>query len=98
MATRKSRPLKINTILEDVLEKAGLSGALEEKKIREAWPMLVGKRVAEIAVIEELRNDRLVLKIENSTWKMELNYQKEAIVEKVNAFMGWNLVKSVILR
>ncbi|MBF0433673.1 MAG: DUF721 domain-containing protein, partial [Fibrobacteria bacterium] len=90
-------PLKISSVLNAVLERVGSLQAIEEKKLRDNWDTLVGSRISEIAVIDSLREHKLYLKVENSVWKMELRFQLPEIIQRINAFAGWKLIKEIIL-
>ncbi len=37
----------------------------------------------------------LFLKVENSVWKSELNFQKNLLIEKVNKYLGDTVIKSI---
>ena len=94
---QKKTPSPISTVLSSVLNKMGLTQALEEKKIRDHWKELVGQRIAEIAGIDSLRENRLYVKVDNPVWKMELKFQKGEIAKKVNRLIGEGTVKEVVL-
>ncbi len=93
---RNRGPFQISTVLSGVLEQIGLSQILEEKKIREHWPGIVGQRIAEIAEVDSLKESRLYLKVVNPVWRMELNFQKDEIARRVNKLLEGESVKEVV--
>ncbi len=89
-------PSQISTVLSGVLEQLGLSRILEEKKVREHWPGIVGSRIAEIAEVDSLKEGRLYLRVVNPVWRMELNFQKDEIAIRVNKLLEGESVKEVV--
>jgi predicted nucleic acid-binding Zn ribbon protein len=77
----------ISGVLSDVLSKSGFTAAIEEKNLQLHWERIVGKAVAEVAAVQSIENQVLRLKVKNATWRMELNFQKQGILEKTNTFL-----------
>lgn len=43
----------------------------------------------------KVSNNLLYLRVENSVWKSELNFQKAAIVKKINKYFKKEIIKSI---
>lgn len=71
-----------------IREKIKSQNALE--KFYEVFPDL--KKIAEPVKVEK---QTLFLRVENSTWRSELNLQRKAIIEKLNNHLKENTVKSI---
>ncbi len=57
-----------------------------------------GKIFPELALIAKavkLEKKNLFLKVENSVWKSELNFQKTILIEKINKYFGNEVIKSI---
>ena len=93
---RKGTPTPISALLGTVLDEVGLTRVLDEKKIKDSWEEIVGKRITEIAEIDSLTKDKLYIKVSNPVWKMELNFQKGEIAKRVNEKLEWKAVKEVV--
>lgn len=48
-----------------------------------------------IAKAVKLEKQILFLKVENSVWKSELNFQKTILIEKVNKYFNETVIKSI---
>lgn len=48
-----------------------------------------------IAKAVKLEKKNLFLKVENSVWKSELNFQKTILIEKINKYFGNEVIKSI---
>lgn len=94
---RKGPMVGLNQALSGVLSDAGLGHLLHEEKLRRNWEGLLGSRAAAIASLEGLKGWVLRVRVENSTWRNELSYQRETIRKKANEILGADLVRDVIL-
>jgi len=95
MIPRKNAPEQISSLVENFLNHAELSKWVVEKDIKQAWPKIVGQRISEIAEIVEVLPPLLTIRVENSTWKMELSFKKQTIVEKVNEIIKGEKIKEL---
>lgn len=94
---RKGPMIGLNQALSGVLSEAGLGHLLHEEKLRRNWETLLGSRAADIASLEGLKGWVLRVRVESSTWRNELSYQRETIRKKANEILGADLVRDVIL-
>jgi predicted nucleic acid-binding Zn ribbon protein len=81
---RSDRTLSIEDVLPDVLEEAGVLRQFERLGVLEAWPEIVGERVADVTRAKSVEDTSLVVEVRSSAWLMELNMMKGEILERVN--------------
>ncbi len=81
---RTARPVSIEEVLPEVLEDAGVLRQFERLGVLEAWPEIVGERVAEVTHARGVEDTALVVEVRSSAWLMELNMMKGDILERVN--------------
>lgn len=91
------RLVGVSQVLEGMLDRAGLGHLFYEEKLRTNWAALMGPKASGIAVLESLKGWTLKVKVESSTWRMELHYQRDAIRKRANEILGADLVKDVML-
>jgi predicted nucleic acid-binding Zn ribbon protein len=81
---RSDRILSIDEVLPEVLEEAGVLRQFERLEVLEAWPEIVGERVAQVTHARGIEDASLVVEVRSSAWLMELNMMKGEILERVN--------------
>lgn len=79
------RPVRVDALLAQVLEKHGVRKTVERIGILDLWPEIVGERVAEVTRVKGLDRDALFVEVRSSAWLMELTMLKNQVLEKVNA-------------
>ncbi|MGB1051292.1 MAG: DUF721 domain-containing protein [Chitinophagales bacterium] len=82
----------------DYAQKPELDGKLKETRIRQAWASIAGEYIAKYTTYLRLRDDSLLVEIKDSTLRHELFLHKEEVLEKVNAFLGEQLVRQIQIR
>ena len=81
---RPSSPRPIGDVLPAVLEEAGVLRQFERLGVLEAWPDLVGERVAAVTRARSVADTTLIVEVRSSAWLMELNMMKGEILRRVN--------------
>ena len=51
--------------------------------IENSWEKIVGEKISKVTKIIKLENHTLFIKCKNPTWKQELQYQKQTILQKI---------------
>lgn len=71
---------------------------LDETHIRKLWAEKMGTTINQFTKDLRLRNGKLFLGIESAALKQELSYEKDKIKEMMNAELGKDAVRDVIIR
>lgn len=94
-----SGPLvSFGTILSSVAKQLGLETRLVEVRIQQQWPGLVGEPISSHTWPVQIRFHKLYLLVENSVWLQQLTFLKPALLAKLNAEAGSELLTDIVLR
>jgi predicted nucleic acid-binding Zn ribbon protein len=86
MAKRVAKPTRVSELLARYLKKAGLSARIAQAGVVEAWPELVGARIAANARAVSVRNDGVLLvQVRSAPWAQELQLMTPQIIARINA-------------
>jgi len=94
---RASNEKQLGEVVEKLLKAYGLEEKMKELDLVEAWPDLMGKAVAHRTKRIEIKNKKLLLSIDSSVMREELHHGKQVIIERVNQFMGKEVIHDVWL-
>jgi len=67
----------------------------DESLLRAAWPIAVGKRIADRSVVANLVGSRLVIQVEDSVWQSQLYAMREQILHRIEQTLGRRLAESL---
>jgi hypothetical protein len=79
-----------------VLGKLGIAG--EEKLAQAAWPLAVGRRLAQRTAPLQLVGTRLVIRVEDAVWQSQLFTLREQILTRLEQVLGRRLVNALEFR
>lgn len=91
----KSKPKFIGDTLQLLLQQIGIEHKINQYKVLDLWPELVGKKIADIANAERIRDKVLYVKVKSMTWRTELLFQKPHILKKIESKFGKNIVTDI---
>ncbi len=77
---------------------AGIDLKLKEYNIRKIWVEAVGTGIAKRTAPLMLIDSTLHCAVSSSPWITELNFQKEAIIKKINSALGETAVTKIIFK
>ncbi|MDT9546573.1 MAG: DUF721 domain-containing protein [Chlorobium sp.] len=100
--SRTRSPKKFSSIAGDMYRTLGLHEAFAQFNALDIWNTVVGEAVAAVTTIERFSEGTIVVRVRSSTWRMELNYRKSSILEKLNRALECPpekpLVRDIIFR
>ena len=74
----------------------GLDSKMQELQILNVWSECVGEAIAKYSSPQEIRKNKLFVKVENAAWRYELSLNKAGIIEKLNIKLKKKLIKDII--
>jgi hypothetical protein len=83
----KRRANKVSCLedeISNIIDAFGINDKLNEIKIIEVWKECVGESISRFAVPIGIKNNKLMVNVENSVWRFELKNHKEEIIKKIN--------------
>jgi predicted nucleic acid-binding Zn ribbon protein len=90
------RPVRVDVILDQLLEQHGVREQVQRMSVLEAWPHLVGERVAAVTHAQKVDDSRLIVEVRTSAWLMELNMMKGDFLACVNAHMPDTPMRKIV--
>ena len=81
----------INIAIKKAIQKAGI----KQQEAVFIWPKVVGKKINEVTEAEGVKKGVLTIKTNSSTWRQELQMQKNEIISKINKKIGKQTIKEI---
>ncbi|AGB40043.1 putative RNA-binding protein containing Zn ribbon [Halobacteroides halobius DSM 5150] len=85
----------IKKLLDDTLNKLGLSRRLKEEKVLNLWSQLIGDKIGAHTQAKYINCGVLFVTVDNSTWAHQLLFMKKNLIQKINQKMGQQIVKEI---
>jgi hypothetical protein len=90
--------VSIGEALQLFLKKSRLKAGIQALQIDEVWEKIMGKTVAKYTDKLQIIGSTLFVTTTIAPLKNELLYQKEKIIEMVNAELGEIVIKEVVIK
>ncbi len=88
MTGKKPGPVRLDTVLGEVLGRHGLQDQVRRMGVLELWPDIVGAAIAKVTEARGVQEATLFVEVRTSAWLMELNLMKAELLERVNERMS----------
>lgn len=85
----------ISSILQAFLRSNGLETPLNQHRLVEAWPQVMGPTIARYTGKRFIQNQTLFVQVLSGPLKQDLQMSSKAIVEKLNRFVGAQVIAHV---
>lgn len=83
-----------NLILKNLREQ-GLETPLLQKRLIDAWPIVMGEAIANYTQNLTIRNQTLYVHLTSPALRADLSMQKKVIVEKLNNSVGTQVIADI---
>lgn len=83
-AGKASRPERVGTVVDALLDRMGIRGRVERAATAASWPESVGPHIARVTRATRVRGRTLFVEVENASWLTELNMMKRSLLEGLN--------------
>ena len=87
----------IGKILQNVILDLGIEQPIKSYQALNRWPEVVGKRIADVTEPEKIKNGKIFIKVKTDSWRNEMVFHKKDILKNLNACLGSNVVKDIVL-
>ncbi len=74
----------IGGTLKKLIKKEGLENEINQQKAIDLWGEVVGQKIRENTEPVEVQFGVMIIKVKNSVWKQELQFQKEDMIKSLN--------------
>ena len=85
----------VGAALEELLHGLGLDKKLHEYDAVVFWEHVVGKQIARMSTATKISNGTLIVRVKTSVWRNELTLRKKEIVQRLNEYLGSEIVSDI---
>ncbi len=90
--SRKANEQPLSEVVKDLLKAYGMEEQMNEMEIMKGWDFVMGKFVAKHTTDMWFKNKVLYIKLDSSVIKNELQLAKTQVIEKMNDYVGKNII------
>ncbi len=95
---RKKNTEPLSEILNQVLKRNSMDRKLNEIRIIQAWPLVLGENIMQYTTNLYFSNEKLFVSLSSSVLRHELFLSKERIITSLNEFVGEEVVSEIIFQ
>ena len=70
---------------------------LEEQRIIQSWPQVVGPFIASHTIDLSIKNKVLFVRVDSDALRSELGYSKSLLIKNLNEVVGKEMVREIVL-
>jgi predicted nucleic acid-binding Zn ribbon protein len=85
---QRHQPEDAGALVAQVLQRAGVAGAVREQRLVTEWSRMVGERIAARAWPDGLERGVLYVRVVSSAWMHELAFLREPLIEAARQVTG----------
>ena len=98
MAKKLPNDSLIGDVLKAIISDNKLQPGIDQVSVQEAWKSLMGNGVNTYTRAVALKGSTLYVELTSAVLREELSYGKDKIIQMINAELGREVVKEVVLR
>ena len=95
---RRNRAEPIGDILRRVLRQQSLESPLNEQRLLDLWPKVLGPTMSKYTTNIYIRNQILYVHLSSAVLRQELMMGRELLLKKLNTEVGANVITNIIFR
>lgn len=93
---RGEKPERVHDVLDRVLRHRGFAGRLQQQRVVERWPELVGDHIAKVTRAEVVGpNSVLIVSVKTHAWMYELALLEREILATINRATPANPIEKI---
>ena len=85
----------IGSIIGDIVKKSNMSHGIKISNIFNHWEDIVGTEIYKKTKPKRITRGTLYVSVSTSIWANELSLMSDKLIEKINSFIGEEVVKSI---
>ena len=86
---------RLDTLIQQVLRQQGLETPLQQKRLIDAWPVVVGTTVECYTAECYIKNQTLHVKITNPALRQDLSMMRSQLVSRLNQSVGTFVISDI---
>ena len=95
---RKNNAESVGDILRRFLRQESLESPLNEQRLLDAWPKVIGPGMARYTKNLYIKDQILFVHLSSAVLRQELMMGRELLVKKLNQTVGANVITNIIFR
>ncbi len=88
----------IGNAVEKLLKKFQIEKPVKQRQALFIWDEIVGEAIARHTQAEDVKYDKLFIKVDSPVWRNELIFRREDILNMINRRLGNVKIKEIVLR
>lgn len=92
---RNANEAPLKEVIDKLLKAYRLDGKMKELDVLKAWPEMMGTAVANRTQELLIRDKVLIVRMDSSVMRDELQHGKQIIIHRVNEYAGFEIIKDV---
>ncbi|MDZ7372983.1 MAG: DUF721 domain-containing protein [candidate division KSB1 bacterium] len=85
----------LREFLQQLIRESGLEAPLEDQRVLDLWPQVVGEIVAGVTEADRVENGILYVRVRNATWRSELSLERDKILRLLRERTGCRNIREV---
>lgn len=99
MTNRYKKSTKtFQSIVEQLVKKLGIEEDYTLSLLIEEWETIIGTRVANVCKVVSLKDGKLLVETDSSTWRVELIMRAEEIKNIINKHFASDIVHTIVFK
>jgi len=98
MLRRNSNQQSLGEVIKDFLKQSGWQQKLDEVKVLTEWDKILGPSLAKYTEEVFIQNKILHIRLNSSALRQELSFRKTEIIDELNASVGKEVIKDIVLK
>jgi predicted nucleic acid-binding Zn ribbon protein len=87
----------LGDLIKEFYEQHRGSGYLDEIKLINSWPKVVGPFIASHTIDLSIKNQVLFVRVDSDALRNELNYSKSLLLKNLNEMVGREVITEIVL-
>ena len=87
----------LGELIKEFYEQRRGSGYLDEVKVINSWPQVVGPFIASHTIDLSIKNGVLFVRVDSDALRSELSYSTSLLLKNLNEMVGKEMVKEIVL-
>ena len=91
-------PQSLSSVIDALVSQLGIHSKIKQYDVLDVWESVVGAQIAQVASIDKIEHNVLVVKVTGAPWRTELTFRKKEILEKIHSVMASDSIKDIRFR
>ncbi|OGC05649.1 hypothetical protein A2V82_00140 [candidate division KSB1 bacterium RBG_16_48_16] len=94
---RKTPTKTLGQSIEYLLAELGIDRKVKACRVMQLWPQIVGEKIDQVTKPIKVQDKILFIKVQSATWKTELFFHRQEILQKIKKDVGDDIIEDIRL-